>query len=121
MKKWRSPMPRHRTRCPKGPYDPRTGMVRVLEEMCATCIFRPGNLMHLREGRVEQMVAEAMEAESAIICHSTLPYGPYPQAQRAVCHGFWARYGSHVLGLRLARMMNVLEFIKPPSKKDGAA
>jgi hypothetical protein len=37
----------------------RNRQVHVLAEQCATCIFRPGNLMELCPGRVRGMVAEA--------------------------------------------------------------
>jgi hypothetical protein len=48
--------------------------VRVLTEMCATCIFRPGNLMHLRRGRLATIVNDHQQADGNLICHSTLPY-----------------------------------------------
>jgi hypothetical protein len=50
----------------------RDGRVHVCARMCDTCICRPGNLMELEEGRVEQMVALATMAESCIPCHETL-------------------------------------------------
>src|SRR5579862_7949668 len=48
------------------------GKVHVLKSWCETCIFRPGNLMHLEPGRIDQMVKEAVRKESCIVCHSTL-------------------------------------------------
>src|ERR1017187_5870798 len=50
----------------------RDGKVHVCAEMCETCIFRPGNLMNLSEGRVESMVQEATKRDSCIPCHETL-------------------------------------------------
>jgi hypothetical protein len=86
------------------------GRVRVCQEMCSTCIFRPGNLMHLRAGRVRQMIDEARAHESAIICHSTLD-----QPLGAVCRGYYDRHADEVWTLRLARFLEVIEEVQPPS------
>lgn len=56
--------------------------VRVMAEQCATCIFRPGNLMHLRPGRLRDLLAEAEAADSCIVCHETLE-----DELQAVCRG----------------------------------
>ena len=69
--------------------DPETVRVRLLAEKCSTCIFRPGNLMHLQPGRRDQMSAEAIAEDGWITCHATLPYGQHPDAEPAVCRGFW--------------------------------
>lgn len=63
--------------------------VHVMSEMCATCVFRPGNQMHLVPGRVEGMIAEAQRDESAIICHNTLYTKP---KRNAVCRGFYLHH-----------------------------
>ena len=65
------------------------GRVHVCEEMCSTCVFRPGNLMMLEPGRLAGMVRDSVAADSAIICHSTL-YGQ--TEQEAVCRGFFDRH-----------------------------
>jgi hypothetical protein len=88
-----------------GPF--RDGRVHVLTARCATCIFRPGNLMHLGLGRVESMVAEALREEAAITCHSTLYRD---DVQPAVCAGFASRYST--LPLRLAELLGCL--VKDP-------
>ena len=66
---------------------------RLLQEKCSTCIFRPGNLMHLRPGRVRGMVDEALAAGLFITCHKTLPYGEHPEAGPAICRGFYDAHG----------------------------
>lgn len=82
----------------------RAGKVHVKRAMCATCIFRPGNLMDLRPGRVEQMVRDATRAESCIPCHDTLD-GP-----QAVCRGFYDR---HTTGpLQVAQRLGYIEWQK---------
>lgn len=56
--------------------------VRVMAERCSTCIFRPGNLMHLQPGRVKEMVAKVRATEGCIPCHKTLG-----DEKQAVCRG----------------------------------
>ncbi|MDX3130617.1 hypothetical protein PV367_12615 [Streptomyces europaeiscabiei] len=78
--------------------DPATWSVRICAGRCGTCIFRPGNLMRLEEGRVAEMIAIAEEGH--IVCHATLGTDA-----PAICAGFAAhRNGSAAsLALRLAR------------------
>lgn len=88
----------------------RDGKVHVCEQMCETCIFRPGNLMQLRAGRVRQMVDEAKANDSAIVCHATL------DGDHAVCRGYYDRHRNDVFPLRLAQMLDNIVEIMPPSK-----
>lgn len=85
----------------EGPY--RDGRIHVCNTMCKTCIFRPGNLMRLEPGRVEQMVADATREESCIPCHNTL------DGQQAICRGFYDRHAT--VPVRLAQLMGLLEFV----------
>jgi hypothetical protein len=82
------------------------GKVYVRRTQCDTCIFRPGNLMHLQEGRVDEMVTGALENESCIPCHHHLYEG---QEIEPVCRGFFARH--HTVPIRLAILMNILEWV----------
>lgn len=77
--------------------------LRVCSEMCSTCIFRPGNLMQLRPGRVRAMVAESLEHDSFIPCHKTL------DGDKAVCRGFYDSYGDQSLGCRFGQIVGVIE------------
>jgi hypothetical protein len=90
------------TRHPADVLDPATGRVRVLSRRCQTCIFRPGNLMHLTPGRFEQVVRANVDAGALLTCHATLPYGNHPDFGPAVCAGFWARHGMKTAAGRLA-------------------
>jgi hypothetical protein len=74
----------------------RDGHVYVCREMCSSCVFRPGNLMQLKAGRVRGMVDEARENESAIVCHQTL------DGDNAVCRGYFERYPTRPLRLAVA-------------------
>ncbi len=72
--------------------DPATMKSRLLADQCQTCIFRPGNPMHLDPGRLRELVTTALSQQSFVICHDTLPYGPHPDAAPAICRGFYDRY-----------------------------
>jgi hypothetical protein len=80
--------------------------------MCATCIFRPGNLMQLKSGRVRGMIDQAKADDSAIVCHSTLD-GP-----NAVCRGYYDRHAEDVLSLTLAERVGIIEEVPPPPKEE---
>lgn len=85
----------------------RDGRVHVCREMCPTCIFRPGNLMQLRSGRVRGMVEEARANESAIVCHSTLHQSG---VDNAVCRGFFDRYPTQPL--QIAERLGLVTFVE---------
>jgi hypothetical protein len=98
-----------------GPF--RGGQVHVLAGKCRTCVFRPGNLMRLRPGRLKQIVADNVAAQSALTCHSTLYAAPAPPA---ICRGFWDRYQAQVWPLRLAVAMGMVVFDPLPADEPGA-
>jgi hypothetical protein len=65
---------------------------RVLRAQCATCIYRPGNPMRLRPGRLREMTLQALrQGCQGVICHDTLyrSDGFLP----ALCRGFYDLYG----------------------------
>lgn len=75
--------------------------------MCSTCIFRPGNLMHLRSGRLRDLVDTNLANDSAIVCHKTL-HGP-----NAICRGFFDRHQNDTLPLRLAQFFGNIRYQEP--------
>jgi hypothetical protein len=83
----------------------RDGFVYVCREMCSTCVFRPGNKMELRSGRVRQMVDEAKEHDSTIVCHKTL------DGDSAACRGFFDRHKTPPL--QIAERLNLVKLIDP--------
>jgi hypothetical protein len=91
--------------------DPVLGKTRLLSSECATCIFRPGNPMHLERGRLRQMVHEARTHAGYIICHSTLPHADN-SARPAICRGFADRYTTWQLQV-IARLWGFVE-VEPP-------
>ncbi len=92
--------------------DPATMKSRLLSRQCDTCIFRPGNPMHLDPGRLHEMVTTALAEQSFVICHDTLPYGPHPDTPPAICRGFYDRYTTIRLRL-IADLFGYLECDPP--------
>jgi hypothetical protein len=88
-----------------GPY--RDGKIHVHSTMCNTCIFRPGNLMHLRPWRVRGMVDEARANWSVIPCHETL------DGDKAVCAGY-AELRPQPDVLQVAERLGLIELVDPP-------
>lgn len=78
----------------------RDDFVHVQRRMCDTCIFRPGNLMHLNEGRVEGMVADAGD-DGCIPCHEFMD-----TKTPGVCNGFYSKHRNQLLQIaqRLGRV-----------------
>lgn len=89
------------------------GKVHVMGEKCSTCIFRPGNPMHLSPGRVKEMVDASIEDGGAITCHKTLPYAVPERDQQAVCRGFYDAHRDRVPALYVAEAMGVIEEVDP--------
>lgn len=94
--------------------DPETNKIRVMSDQCSTCVFRPGNLMRLRPGRLKEIIDRNRAAESLLTCHQTLDYGDHPELDPAACHGFFERYGREVTAGRLALMLGLIR-IDPPN------
>lgn len=92
----------------------RDGRVHVLAERCATCVFRPGNLMHLQAGRLAELARVNIEADSALTCHSTLYRDDVDQA---VCRGYYDAYRDRSTPLRLADAMGLIELDPDPPKR----
>jgi hypothetical protein len=90
----------------------RDGKVHVLREKCSTCVFRPGNLMHLSPGRLKELIETNLAAEAAFSCHQTLP--AYGTAAQALCRGYVDRYRQHVPALRLATAIDAFKEVEPP-------
>lgn len=91
------------------------GGLPVLREKCATCIFRPGNRMHLRPGRVDDMVREALANGGHITCHATLAYCDPQPAGEAVCRGFYDVHGPDSNLIRIAHRLGVVREVDVPT------
>jgi hypothetical protein len=87
---------------------------RLLTEKCSTCIFRPGNLMHLRPGRVKDMVETTLRGGGTITCHETLPYGEHPDYGEAICRGFYDAYGPQSNYVRICERLGGFAEVPEP-------
>jgi hypothetical protein len=99
--------------------DKDTGKCRVLSEKCATCVLHPpGRRIALTSERVTQFVRDAVDRDTFVVCHSTLPgmSGEDP----AVCAGFFDSYDT--TPLQLMRRLDHITFVTLPEQHaDGPA
>lgn len=86
----------------------RDGKVHVQLEMCGSCVFRPGNQMHLRSGALRQIVDGNLALDTPLICHQTLAIHP-DGGNEAVCRGFFERYPT--TPMKLAETMGLIEWV----------
>lgn len=85
----------------------RDGKLFVMSEKCSTCIFRPGNLMRLKRGRVRGMVDEVKRTDGCIPCHKTLDGD-----DNAVCRG---QFDLHPTApMQIAERLGLVEWQEPP-------
>ena len=102
-----------------GPY--RDGTVHVLDDKCSTCVFRPGNLMHLEPGRLSGMVKAGVDRANrpggAITCHSTIYRD---DVEPAVCRGFYDKHRDRVQALQVAERLSMVTYDpQPPPQGEG--
>lgn len=90
-------------------YEPvfRDNKLHVMPAKCSTCIFHPGNRMHLRSGRVKEMVDGCITEGVVIPCHKTT-FQEAPVA--AICRGFFDSYSEQIPLLQIAKRMNVVTY-----------
>lgn len=100
--------------------DKDSGMVRVLNEQCKTCIFRPGDIMSLGTRRMHEVVQGNLRASSLLTCHATLPGMPKDDNyQPASCRGFWDLHGMRTTAGIIAEYIIGVTFVSPPEQEDG--
>jgi hypothetical protein len=87
----------------------RDGKVHVQEKKCSTCIYRPGNLMHLQADRVKTMETEAIANEGVIPCHQTISAYHGKDGEESVCRGFFD-VAKHKGLLAVAERLDIIEF-----------
>jgi hypothetical protein len=87
------------------------GVVRVMADRCATCIFRPGNLMRLHAGRVRGMVAAVKRDDGCIPCHKTIDL-----EEQAVCRGQFDTVKT--TPLQIAERLGRIEYIHIDCKEN---
>lgn len=87
-----------------------SGRPRLLADRCSSCVFRPGNLMHLAEGRLRDLVDSNLDAGAVLTCHATLHRDDVPEA---MCRGFYDAYGEQVNVVRVMRRLAALAGLGP--------
>lgn len=92
------------------------GRPRLLSERCSTCVFRKGNLMSLRPGRLADLIASNVRAGAALTCHQTLSYGDHPEFGEAVCRGFYDAVGPRTNIIRVMERLGGFAEVPPPEK-----
>lgn len=93
--------------------DPTTGKPRLLTDQCTTCVFRPGNLMHLPPGRLKELVDHNRRVGAGLTCHQTLSYAE-TGADRAFCRGFYDAYPDTRIFQISERLMGGFTPVAPP-------
>ena len=104
------------TRHPSDVIDRDSGKVRVLSRRCSTCLFRRDH--PFGEDRAREVIETNVARGALLTCHSTLPYGPYPEYGPAVCAGFWSARGLATAAGRIAARLIGIVRVDPPGK-DG--
>jgi hypothetical protein len=94
------------------------GRPQLLAERCSSCVFRSGNLMHLRPGRLAHLIQQNLDGGAALICHQTLSYGDHPEVGEAVCRGFYDAYGDDVNEIRVMERIGGFNVIPAPTKEE---
>lgn len=79
-----------------------TGRPQLLAEKCSTCIFRPGDPMHLGADRLRDIIERNRAGGALLTCHATLSYGAHPEVGQAACRGFYDAYGAESAAARFA-------------------
>jgi hypothetical protein len=96
----------------------RNGRIHILSERCSTCVFRPGNLVRLRPGRMKDLVESNRKADTAFACHQTLWE---EGVDRAICRGYFDAYWQAITPLRMAVALSMITEQDPPPGKDHTA
>lgn len=101
-----------------GVFELETMSIHVMADRCATCVFRPGNLMHLSPGRLAQMVTDSVAAQSHITCHDTLLYAQPTRLRPAICKGFRDHPDGNErsLALRTGRSLGTIHYQHVPKE-----
>jgi hypothetical protein len=100
--------------------DPVTHKPRLLSKQCATCILRPGNPMHLRPGRLKDLIESNTGPEAhGLICHDTLSYSKNPDFGPAFCRGFYDQFGHLANYIRICERLGGFTEVNPPNESGG--
>lgn len=95
----------------------RGAKVHIMSEKCSTCVFHPGNLMHLPPGRLKELTDHVQETGVPFSCHQTLPYAGADHREHyegaALCAGAVETYGAESIPVRTAYALGAVEHVDP--------
>lgn len=102
---------------PPSAFDPATGKLYLASGQCHDCVFaKAGRGLDLGPGRLKELADDLRARDDFLLCHNTYaPLGP-PGAHPAACRGFVDAYGTHVIPIRMAMILGLIEEIDPPAK-----
>lgn len=83
--------------------------MQICEQQCSTCIFRPGNKMHLSPGRLAEMVKSVKDDDGYVVCHKTLDW-----ETGAICRGSYDRI--YTTPIQMAERMQFIRWVDPDSE-----
>ncbi|MDZ5447709.1 hypothetical protein U2F26_34240 [Micromonospora sp. 4G57] len=92
--------------------DPVLGKSRLLSRQCATCIFAPGNRMHLSAGRLRDLVTETRRRERSSSATTPSPTTSTPKPSRRSAVASPTATGTQALQL-IERLFGFVE-VDPP-------
>lgn len=102
---------------PEWPRPYRDGRVHVMADKCSSCVFRPGNLMHLPPGRLKGMADDVQESGIPFSCHQTLSYAEEKYNDHyggnALCAGAVEAFGAESTVMRMAHAYGVIADVEP--------
>lgn len=87
----------------------RDGRVHVMSRKCSTCVFRPGNLMRLRPGRLKELTDHTQATGIPFSRHQTLPYAESDYVDH---------YGHDSTTMSLAYALDVVTEVPPYAPSD---
>ena len=96
------------------------GQPQLLATQCSTCVFRAGNLMHLRPGALADIIRRNRSQGTVLICHQTLSYGAHPELGEAVCRGYYDRYREESQVIQVIERLGGFALLQPPGSAPAA-
>lgn len=101
-------------------FHPETRKPQVCAQQCSTCVFRPGNPMSLRPGRLKTLIQENTgDGKAGLLCHETLSYGQHPEIGPSFCRGFFDTFGHMANGIRVFARLGGFTEVEVPEEADG--
>ena len=86
-------------------------MFEVYEKRCHECLFSNNKIVS--EKRKQQLLASILKEDKYFICHKSSIEGG-----ATCCRGFYDAHGNDVRTVRMAKHLNVVEFVPMKEEKE---